>query len=107
SAEDSLPTPTSKPDPAIYILAGARLGRTTRQALAIEDSVPGAQSAVAAGYQTIGNVMFVSPTERRARIEALREVGVAAVLTSWQELVELLVVPSAHGCHRGGSVSLA
>jgi hypothetical protein len=52
-------------------------------------------------------VMFVSPTERRARIEALREVGVAAVLTSWQELVELLVAPSAHGCPRGGSVSLA
>ncbi len=107
STEDSLPTPTSKPDPAIYALAGARLGLTTRQALAIEDSVPGAQSAVAAGYPTVGNVVFVSPAERNARIEALREVGVAAVVTSWQELAELLVVPSRPGRPRGGSVSLA
>jgi beta-phosphoglucomutase-like phosphatase (HAD superfamily) len=60
SAEDSLPAPTFKPDPAIYLFAGKRLGITPWQGLAIEDSVPGAQSAVAAGLQTIGNVAFVS-----------------------------------------------
>lgn len=92
SAEDFLPTPTSKPDPAIYTYAGARLGITTSQGLAIEDSIPGAQAAVAAGYQTIGNVLFVPPVERPARIEALREVGVAAVLSCWQELADLLLV---------------
>ncbi len=91
SAEDSLPTPTSKPDPAIYTLAGQRLGITTRQGLAIEDSIPGAQSAVAAGYQTIGNVMFVLPAECAARTEALRAAGVVAVISAWRELADLLV----------------
>jgi len=91
SAEDSLPTPTSKPDPAIHTYAGARLGVTTDQGLAIEDSVPGARSAVAAGYQTIGNVLFVPPAARPARIEALREAGVAAVMSCWRELADLLV----------------
>lgn len=97
SAEDSLPTPTSKPDPAIYTFAGARLGITTRQGLAIEDSVPGAQSAVAAGYQTVGNVLFVPPAERPARVEALRAVGVVGVLSCWRELAGLLLIGSAHG----------
>ncbi|MCA1598610.1 MAG: HAD-IA family hydrolase [Chloroflexi bacterium] len=90
SAEDSLLTPTSKPDPAIYTYAGARLDITTDQGLAIEDSVPGARSAVAAGYQTIGNVLFVPPVERPARIEALREVGAVGVIACWRELADLL-----------------
>lgn len=90
SAEDSLPAPMSKPDPAIYLFAGEQLGITHSQGLAIEDSVPGAQSAVAAGLQTIGNVAFVPPTERAARVEALRQVGVGAVISSWEELKGLL-----------------
>lgn len=90
SAEDSLPAPTSKPDPAIYTFASARLGIRPDQGLAIEDSVPGAHAAVAAGCPTIGNVLFVSPTERAARIEALRAAGVLAVIFSWWELVDLV-----------------
>lgn len=90
SAEDSLPTPTSKPDPAVYLFAGERLGITPWQGLAIEDSVPGAQSAVTAGLQTIGNVAFVPPTERAERVNALRQVGVGAVILSWGELKGLL-----------------
>ncbi|MDQ3987863.1 MAG: HAD family phosphatase [Actinomycetota bacterium] len=90
SAEDSLPAPTSKPDPAVYLFAGERLGIAPLQGLAIEDSVPGAQSAVAAGLQTIGNVAFVPPTERAERIDALRQVGVGAVIWSWGELEGLL-----------------
>jgi beta-phosphoglucomutase-like phosphatase (HAD superfamily) len=97
SAEDSLPTPTSKPDPAIYAFAGARLGITARQGLAIEDSVPGAQSAVAAGYQTLGNVLFVPPAERPARVAALRAVGVVGVLSCWRELADLLLRGGAQG----------
>lgn len=41
SAEDSLPVPTSKPDPAVYLHAGQVLGVTPEQGLAIEDSVAG------------------------------------------------------------------
>ena len=90
SAEDSLLAPRSKPDPAVYLFAGERLGISRWQGLAIEDSVPGAQSAVAAGLQTIGNVAFVPPTERVERVNALRQVGVGAVIWSWGELKRLL-----------------
>jgi HAD superfamily hydrolase (TIGR01509 family) len=90
SAEDSLPTPTSKPDPAIYTFAGRELGAGAANALAVEDSVPGALSAVAAGFATIGNVAFVSPDERRERIDALYAAGVVAVVESWSELETFL-----------------
>lgn len=94
SAEDSLPVPTSKPDPAVYLFACDRLGIRPGQAVAVEDSVPGAQSAVAAGIPTIGNLQFVQPPERDERQAQLREVGVDAIVTSWSE-VEQLLAPAA------------
>lgn len=90
SAEDSLPVPTSKPDPAVYILAGEHLGVAGSRALAVEDSVAGARSALAAGFPTVGNVLFVPPAEREERVAALLNAGVAAVVSSWWELGELL-----------------
>jgi beta-phosphoglucomutase-like phosphatase (HAD superfamily) len=97
SAEDSLPRPTSKPDPAIYRFAMDRLGLTAEQSIAVEDSVPGAQSAVAAGIRTIGNIAFVPGSERAAREESLRMAGVMETIASWQELEELLAQPVAAG----------
>jgi beta-phosphoglucomutase-like phosphatase (HAD superfamily) len=91
SAEDSLPRPTSKPDPAVYLFAAEQLGVTPAQALAVEDSVPGAQSAVAAGVVTVGNVMFVPPAERGARRIALADVGVSTVIESWTQLASALL----------------
>ena len=90
SAEDSLPVPTSKPAPAVYLFAARALSISPEQGLAVEDSVNGAKSAVAAGHPTVGTVQFVPEADREARVEALREVGVAAVVSSWAELVELL-----------------
>jgi beta-phosphoglucomutase-like phosphatase (HAD superfamily) len=90
SAEDSLPTPTSKPDPAVYLHACADLGIAPEQGLAVEDSVPGALSAVRAGCPTVGNLRFVAPAERAGRAEQLREAGVLAVVSSWTELTDLL-----------------
>jgi beta-phosphoglucomutase-like phosphatase (HAD superfamily) len=90
SAEDSLPVPTSKPDPAVYLLAGRLLGCRGGQGLAVEDSVPGAQAAVAAGFPTVGNVMFVPEGERRTRVEALRRTGVRAIVDSWHDLADLV-----------------
>jgi HAD superfamily hydrolase (TIGR01509 family) len=90
SAEDSLPRPTSKPDPAVYQHALTTLALEPEQATAVEDSVAGATSAVAAGIPTIGNLQFVQPAEREARREALEKVGVAAVVGSWWEVVDLL-----------------
>jgi HAD superfamily hydrolase (TIGR01509 family) len=90
SAEDSLPQPTSKPDPAVYRLAGERLAVSAAQGLAIEDSATGARSAVAAGFLTIGNLRFVAPAEREQRTGELIDAGVCAVISSWTQLEELL-----------------
>jgi HAD superfamily hydrolase (TIGR01509 family) len=90
SAEDSLAEPTSKPDPAVYLYAGATLGVGPAEAVAVEDSVNGARSAVAAGYPTIGILQFVPEPDRRDRAEALRAVGVAAVAGSWADVEDLL-----------------
>ncbi len=90
SAEDSLPVPTSKPDPAIYLHACRQLGIQPTRAVAVEDSLPGARSAVAAGVPTLGNLQFVPPAEREHRERLLRDSGVAAVVTSWTDVEALL-----------------
>ena len=95
SAEDSLPVPTSKPDPAIYTFAGEALGAGPDDAVAVEDSVTGARSAVAAGFPTIGNVQYVPPDELDARVEALRAAGVTEIVGSWGELEALLARSAA------------
>jgi HAD superfamily hydrolase (TIGR01509 family) len=91
SAEDSLPAPTSKPDPAVYRHACDQLGIAPEQGLAIEDSVPGALSAVRAGCPTVGNLRFVPPAERATREAQLRDAGVWTVVSSWTELSDLLL----------------
>jgi beta-phosphoglucomutase-like phosphatase (HAD superfamily) len=91
SAEDSLPTPTSKPDPAVYLHACRELGIAPAEGLAVEDSVSGATSAVSAGCPTVGTVVFVPEAERAERRRRLEEAGVLAVVASWRELGELLL----------------
>ena len=91
SAEDSLPTPTSKPDPAVYLFACQRLGIAPHEGLAVEDSIPGALSAVRAGCPTVGNLLFVQDPERESRAAALRDAGVLAVVSSWAELADLVL----------------
>jgi HAD superfamily hydrolase (TIGR01509 family) len=91
SAEDSLPTPTSKPDPAIYLHACERLGIAPEAGLAVEDSVPGVRSAVAAGCPTVGNLLFVPTGERTDREAELRDAGALAVVRSWAELADLVL----------------
>jgi beta-phosphoglucomutase-like phosphatase (HAD superfamily) len=93
SAEDSLPVPTSKPDPAVYLFACTRLGVEPARSVAVEDSLPGAQSAVAAGITTVGNLQFVAPAERDERERLLRAARVRTVVTSWHELERLLEEP--------------
>ncbi|MCW3040032.1 MAG: Haloacid dehalogenase domain protein hydrolase, partial [Solirubrobacterales bacterium] len=90
SAEDSLPQPRSKPDPAVYLLALERLGLAPGAAVAVEDSLPGVRAAVAAGIPTVGNVRFVPDVERPERVRELREAGAAAIVASWPELEQLL-----------------
>ncbi|MGE2730212.1 HAD family hydrolase [Mycolicibacterium vaccae] len=93
SAEDSLPVPTSKPDPAVYRYAVEALGIAAAQAVAIEDSVPGVASAVAAGVPTIGNLVFVPVDERAERRDELAAAGACAVTDSWHDIAALLTAP--------------
>jgi beta-phosphoglucomutase-like phosphatase (HAD superfamily) len=95
SAEDSLPVPTSKPDPAVYLHAGQVLGVQAHQGLAIEDSVAGVSSAVAAGYATIGNLMFVLPDERQSRRGELIDAGAVAITDSWRGIADALLMSAA------------
>jgi HAD superfamily hydrolase (TIGR01509 family) len=44
-----------KPDPEIYLLATKRLGIPPAQCLAVEDSLPGVQAAVAAGIPCVAS----------------------------------------------------
>jgi HAD superfamily hydrolase (TIGR01509 family) len=97
SAEDSLPVPTSKPDPAVYLHTGQVMGVDAHQGLAIEDSVAGVTSAVAAGYLTVGNVMFVPADERRCRTAALIDAGAVAITHSWRALADVLMLSTATG----------
>ena len=91
SAEDSLATPVSKPDPAVYLHACAELRIAPAQGLAVEDSVAGATSAVRAGCPTVGNVAFVPEERREQRRAQLAEAGVLTVVSSWAELAGLLL----------------
>ena len=103
SAEDSLPVPRSKPAPDIYRHALAKLQIAPEHALAIEDSLPGVQSAVAAGIPVIGNVVFVSEGQREERARQLGDAGAVTVLDSWGQIADWLLArdrgqpPSAIG----------
>ncbi len=90
SAQDSLPTPTSKPDPAVYVEAGRRLGVQPWQGMALEDAVPGVASAVAAGFDVLGIVCFVPPTERGERAGELSAAGASHVLDTWADVAAVL-----------------
>jgi len=97
SAEDSLPVPTSKPNPAVYLHTGQVMGVDAHQGLAIEDSVAGVTSAVAASYLAVGNVMFVPADERRSRTAELIDAGAVAITDSWRALADVLMLSTATG----------
>jgi beta-phosphoglucomutase-like phosphatase (HAD superfamily) len=90
SAEDSLPRPLSKPDPAIYRLAGATMGVTGPEALAIEDSEVGVRAAVAAGFPVVGLLHFAPADEADQLAARLREAGATRIATTWADLLAQL-----------------
>jgi beta-phosphoglucomutase-like phosphatase (HAD superfamily) len=100
SAEDSLPTPTSKPDPAVYLYAIDQLEVQAGQTIAVEDSLPGAQSAVAAGIATIGNLTFVPVEERAKRRQDLHDAGVLALVESWADVAAMMLEATPVGAER-------
>lgn len=93
SAQDSLPTPTSKPDPAVYLAALDALHITADEAVAVEDAVAGVRSAVGAGVRTVGNLTFVPQPERASRARELTAAGAVALVDDWTALSALLGGP--------------
>ena len=91
SAATSLPTPTSKPDPAIYLHACKVIGKEPGECVAVEDSKSGTLSAVRAGIPVIGYVGSYSGSEKQKEMtETLKGLGVGIVMQDWKEFPECL-----------------
>ncbi|KAJ3784358.1 HAD-superfamily hydrolase [Lentinula aff. detonsa] len=91
SAATSLPKPTSKPDPAIYLFACEKLGAPPATCVAVEDSKSGATSAVRAGIPLIAYVgSYETPEKRDEMAKALKDIGAAAIMYEWVEFENCL-----------------
>ena len=86
SAATSLPKPTSKPDPAIYLWACEKIGVKPSECVAVEDSKSGTLSAVRAGIHTIAYVgSYHDPTKAKEVADMLVENGAKVVMNHWSE----------------------
>lgn len=90
SAATSLPKPTSKPDPAIYLHAMAVLGKKAEECVAIEDSKSGTMSATRAGIKVVGYVGPYSEDERPEMEKVLRDAGALVTMSDWSEFESCL-----------------
>ncbi|KAI9647010.1 hypothetical protein NHQ30_005012 [Ciborinia camelliae] len=97
SAATSLPTPTSKPDPAVYLFAMRKLGVQPGECLAIEDSRSGATAAVRAGIFTVGYVGSYEVEEREKMERVLLEAGCRVLMRDWSEFRGILEKVQAGG----------
>ena len=90
SAANSLPVPTTKPDPAIYLHSMKVLGKSPGECVAVEDSKTGTLAATRAGIKTVG---YIGPYEDDKRPEMeriLREAGAVVIMTEWSEFESCL-----------------
>ena len=91
SAATSLPVPTTKPDPAIYLHACKVIGKQPGECVAVEDSKSGTLSAVRAGIPVIA---YVGPYEGEAKqkemAELLTTTGAKVVMNHWNQFPKLL-----------------
>lgn len=86
SAASSLPKPTSKPDPAVYLFACEKLGKKPEECVAIEDSKSGATSANRAGIHVMGYVGCYETEEKRVEVrEILRGCGAKVIMEEWSD----------------------
>ncbi|KAF4630454.1 hypothetical protein G7Y89_g7687 [Cudoniella acicularis] len=85
SAATSLPKPTSKPDPAIYLHAMKVLGKTAEECVAVEDSKSGATAAFRANIKTIGYTGAYEANEEARMRKVLTDAGCCVVMNDWSE----------------------
>ncbi|RDW73448.1 putative HAD superfamily hydrolase [Coleophoma cylindrospora] len=90
SAATSLPKPTSKPDPAIYLFAMEKMGLKAEECVAIEDSRSGATAAFRAGIKTVGYVGSYEPEKEEQMREVLRDSGCVVIMKDWKEFPDCL-----------------
>jgi beta-phosphoglucomutase-like phosphatase (HAD superfamily) len=93
SAHNSLPIARPKPLPDIYLYAAKCLDAEVSLCVAVEDSISGVRSAVAAGIgQIIGYVggTHISEDERTSRADALQSAGAQQVIERMDDLIGLL-----------------
>ena len=94
SAATSLPKPTSKPNPAIYLHACKVIGVEPGQCVAIEDSKSGATAAKNAKIPLIGYVGPYAEESEKKQHEVAKmlreECGAIYVMYHWKEFDEAL-----------------
>ncbi|OQU97400.1 hypothetical protein CLAIMM_03333 [Cladophialophora immunda] len=91
SAADSLPFPTSKPNPAVYLHALQQLGAGAKECLTTEDSGSGALAAVNGKIPCLG---YVGSTHTRGQkhemANHLLDTGCKRIMWDWSEYEKLL-----------------
>ncbi|KAI4258377.1 MAG: hypothetical protein LQ352_001226 [Teloschistes flavicans] len=91
SAATSLPIPTTKPDPAIYLHACKVIGKAPGECVAVEDSKSGTLSAVRAGIPTVGYVgSYGGVIKQKEMAEVLKEAGVKIIMDDWSQFMDCL-----------------
>jgi len=95
SAATSMPKPSSKPDPAIYLYAAEQLGVKPAECVTVEDSKSGATAAMRAGIPCIGYVGIYGIEEGKEKMEQMaklltEETKCAAIMYDWKEFQECL-----------------
>lgn len=90
SAATSLPKPTSKPDPAIYLHAMDTLGVKPEECVAIEDSKSGSLSGSRAGITVVGYVGPYPDDKKDEMRKVLTDAGCKVVMENWDEFPEIL-----------------
>ena len=91
SAATSLPKPTTKPDPAIYLFACEKIGVKPSECVAVEDSKSGTLSAVRAGIPTIAYVgSYHDPSKAKEVADMLVSNGAKVVMNHWNEFEKCL-----------------
>lgn len=90
SAATSLPKPTSKPDPAIYLHAMKTIGVKPEECIAIEDSKSGATSGSRAGIFVVGYVGPYSDDKKEEMRKVLSDAGCKVIMTEWDEFPAIL-----------------
>lgn len=107
SAHDSLPAPRTKPLPDIYLYAAKCLRVDVSDCVAVEDSVSGVKSALAAGIgQIVGYVggTHINESERHDRASALRSMGAHEIIEQMPDLLQLLTkIEGVSGVDQGKS----